>query len=64
MSWGGNSTVTELSATNTPVFRLIFNNGLVSYRGEPVLPGQLNAPALRAGMDAQFPRTTSASVKR
>jgi hypothetical protein len=64
MSWGGDSVVTELSATNTPVFRLVFDSGLFSYRAEPILPGQLNAPTLRAGMDAQFPRTTSASVKR
>jgi hypothetical protein len=64
MSWGGGSVVTELAATNTPLFRLVFDNGLFSYRAEPVLPGQLSAAALRAGMDAQFPRATSAAPKR
>jgi hypothetical protein len=55
-SWGSNRPVTEQTATGATVFRLTWSQALFSYRANPVLPGQVSAAALRAGMDAQFPR--------
>jgi arylsulfotransferase ASST len=57
MSWGNTGLVTELSPLGAPVFSLTFDAGLFSYRAHPVLPGLLSRAALRAGMDAQHPRS-------
>ena len=54
--WGSNPYATEQTGTGVPVFKLSFAQGLVSYRADPVLPGELSRAALRAGMDAQYPR--------
>jgi Arylsulfotransferase (ASST) len=54
--WGANPYVTEQTQTGARVFKLSFTQLLFSYRANPVLPGQLSAAALRAGMDAQYPR--------
>ena len=56
MSWGGAPLVTELSPSGSRVFSLTFETGFFSYRAHPVPPGVLSRAALRAGMDAQFPR--------
>jgi hypothetical protein len=56
VQWGNNSYLTEQTGTGVPVFKLSFTQGLFSYRANPVLPGQLSRAALRAGMDAQYPR--------
>jgi hypothetical protein len=55
-AWGANPYVTEQTATGARVFKLSFANGLFSYRANPVLPGKVSREALRAGMDAQYPR--------
>ncbi len=54
MSWGGNSSVTELTPAGTRVFRMTFPQNLFSYRAAPVPAGMLTREALRQGMDAQF----------
>jgi hypothetical protein len=57
MSWGGTNVVTELTS-GTPgsiVFRLTLSNG-GSYRAQPLTTGMVTRTALRAGMDAQYPR--------
>jgi hypothetical protein len=56
MSWGGNSIVTEFAPDGSRTFELTFGNGLFSYRAFPVPDGLLSAAALRAGMNAQYPR--------
>jgi hypothetical protein len=56
VSWGSNRPVTERTPTGATVFQLTWLQPLFSYRANPVLPGQVSAAALRAGMDAQFPR--------
>lgn len=55
VSWGGNRYVTELSSHGEIIFRLTLPRN-PTYRAEPVLPGVLSLAALRAAMDAQFPR--------
>jgi hypothetical protein len=56
MNWGSAGVATELDSTGNRVFSLTFDQDkLFSYRGTAVLPGQLSAASLRAGMDAQFP---------
>lgn len=54
-SWGSSRYVTEQTPTGARVFTLAFA-GLSSYRADPVLPGEVSIDALRAGMDAQYPR--------
>jgi Arylsulfotransferase (ASST) len=54
--WGNNPYFTEQTATGDPVFKLSFTPGLWSYRAHPVLPGRVSRAALRARMDAQYPR--------
>jgi hypothetical protein len=54
--WGNYPYFTEQTGAGDPVFKLLFTQGLFSYRADPVLPGQLSRAALRAGMDAQYPR--------
>jgi hypothetical protein len=56
MSWGSRSLVTELAPDGTRPYRLEFANPIGSYRAEPLLPGDLDIAAVRAGMDAQYPR--------
>jgi hypothetical protein len=55
IGWGGRSLITEQTMAGDTVFSLAFANGLFSYRTQPVTSG-LSAAALRAGMDAQYPR--------
>lgn len=57
MSWGYNGLVTELTATGQRVFGLDFgpDSQVYSYRAVPLMPGELSARALRAGMDAMHP---------
>ena len=54
MGWGGNSTVTE-TAPDGQVFAFElpadYAQGTAAF---PILPGQLDREALRAGMDAQY----------
>lgn len=52
--WGGTNAVTEQAPDGTPVFTLTHNGGV--YRGLPILPGELDLVALRAGMDTQYPK--------
>jgi hypothetical protein len=56
MSWGSSKLITELSPAGNRVFSLTFDNDLFSYRAHPVPYGTLDRGALRAGMDAQYPR--------
>lgn len=56
MSWGGGYQVTELTPGGERPFRITFENGVQSYRAQPLLPGALSRSALRAGMDAMHPR--------
>ena len=56
ISWGSTGVITELSPAGSRVFKLTFDDSLFSYRVHPVPFGQLSSAALRAGMDAQFPR--------
>jgi Arylsulfotransferase (ASST)/Bacterial Ig domain/Bacterial cadherin-like domain/RTX calcium-binding nonapeptide repeat (4 copies) len=56
-AWGGfNPYITEQTGSGERAFTLNFTQGFVTYRVNPVLPGELSAAALRAGMDAQYPR--------
>jgi hypothetical protein len=55
-AWGGNPYVTEQTGAGVPVFKLSFTQGLFTYRAHTVSPGQVSRVALRAGMDAQYPR--------
>ena len=57
MSWGFNGLVTELTASGERVFGLRFGteNDVFSYRAVPLMPGEVSARALRAGMDAMHP---------
>jgi hypothetical protein len=57
MSWGNNPLVTELTPSGSRVFVLTF--GAPSYRVGSVLPGAVTREQLRAGMDAQYPRSVS-----
>jgi hypothetical protein len=54
MSWGSSPLVTELTPAGRRVFGLHFQRKpeAFAYRAFPVMPGQLSAGALRAGMDA------------
>jgi hypothetical protein len=54
IGWGGNNTITEASPDGTRVFALDFLPFALGYRAFPILPGQLDRAALRAGMDAQY----------
>jgi hypothetical protein len=54
MSWGLNDSMMELTPAGDRVYVITFS--APSYRADPVLPGVLTRAALRAGMDAQYPR--------
>ena len=56
MSWGNTGVITELNPGGSRVFKLTFDDGLFSYRSHAVPFGTLSRAALRAGMDAQYPR--------
>jgi hypothetical protein len=58
MAWGSAGIITELSPSGSRVFDLTWDDSLFSYRSHPVPFGQLSRTALRAGMDAQFPRSS------
>lgn len=55
VGWGGTPLVSETTATGTPVLKLKGDGGY-TYRANPVLPGQIDPAALRAGMDSMYPR--------
>jgi hypothetical protein len=59
ISWGANSLITELDSArrhHRPIFTIKLPNELFSYRVQGVAPGVVSRDALRAGMDAQYPR--------
>lgn len=57
IDWGSTPIVGEYQPDGTPVFRLIFSpSAWFTYRALPIPAGTLSARALRAGMDAMFPR--------
>ena len=56
ISWGGDPLITEQTSSGNRVFALSLDPSVFSYRADPVLPGVVSASALRAGMNAQFPR--------
>jgi hypothetical protein len=56
IAWGANSLITELNARHRPVFTIKLPNELFSYRVQGVAPGAVTRDALRAGMDAMYPR--------
>ncbi len=68
MAWGSTGVISEVSPSGSKVFKLTFDDGLFSYRVHPVPYGTVSRTALRAGMDAQFPRgyvrTKSAGMGR
>ncbi len=56
MAWGSAGIITELNPAGSRIFDLTWDDGLFSYRSHPVPYGVVSRTALRAGMDAQFPR--------
>ena len=56
ISWGANPLITELSARHRPIFTIKLPRELFSYRVQGVEPGVVSRDALRAGMDAMYPR--------
>ena len=72
MGWGGTGVpgqatdqVTEEMNRTTPVFVLLVH-GLTNplYRSTPILPNQVTAQQLRAGMDNQVSGQSSAAAQR
>ncbi|HKP90592.1 MAG TPA: arylsulfotransferase family protein, partial [Thermoleophilaceae bacterium] len=58
VSWGGTKVLSEISASNRPVWRLDFRDGDVfNYRVTPIAPGRLGAFELRRAMDRMHPRS-------
>ena len=57
MAWGSAGIITELSPSGSRIFDLTWDDTLFSYRSHPVPFGLVSRTALRAGMDAQFPRS-------
>jgi hypothetical protein len=55
MSWGGIPNMTEFAPDGSRAFRLGLG-GTFSYRAHPIADGVLSPAALRAGMDAMYPR--------
>jgi hypothetical protein len=58
-AWGANPEATELTADGDLVFRINFE-GLFTHRAVPIMPGRLSRLALRNGMNAQYPRVSTA----
>jgi hypothetical protein len=56
VDWGANPIIEELRANSTRVLTLTMPRQLFSYRAQAVPAGSLTRDALRAGMDAQYPR--------
>jgi hypothetical protein len=56
MSWGGRSLVTEFDSAGSRAFKLTFGGSRFSYRAIPAPDGVVTIDALRAGMNAMFPR--------
>lgn len=56
MQWGGNPYFTELTSSGDLVFRMVFTEGVFSYRASPVPFGFIDRKDLRDGMNKQFPR--------
>jgi hypothetical protein len=57
-AWGHKSFFTEMTSTGTRVFLLQYtDSGYFSYRVVPVLGNAFTISGLRAGMDAQYPRS-------
>jgi Arylsulfotransferase (ASST) len=57
VAWGDNPLFSETTASGRSVLRLAFADPTaMTYRAEPILPGQIRQAALRAGMDAMHPR--------
>lgn len=56
IDWGENTVVEEMTPAGDTVFELTFNQPVFTYRALPIPTGILSPAALRAGMDAQFPR--------
>ena len=56
MALGSTGIITELGPSGSRIFDLTWDDGLFSYRSHPVPSGVVSRPALRGGMDAQFPR--------
>jgi hypothetical protein len=59
VAWGANPIITELSSAadgHKPIFTITLPEKLFSYRVQGVEPGVVTREALRAGMDAMFPR--------
>ena len=56
VDWGANSVIEELTGRGRRILTITLPNKLFSYRAQSVPPGVLTREALRAGMNAQFPR--------
>lgn len=55
-AWGMSPVVTEMTPSAGRVMLMTFKDSYFTYRATAVPPGVLNIAALRAGMDAQYPR--------
>jgi hypothetical protein len=55
MNWDAKALLTELDASGTPVLTMKFAKGF-SYRAQAVPSGAADRTAMRAGMDAMYPR--------
>jgi hypothetical protein len=62
MGWGGTTVVTEMTSSGVRAFLLQYPSGTLMYRATPILPGQVDPAALRAGMDAQYPPGVSTNA--
>jgi hypothetical protein len=56
IDWGASPLITEVGRDGRPVLSLKMPRRLFSYKAQSVAPGVLTRDALRAGMDAQYPR--------
>ena len=56
VSWGISGHAAEVDPNGREVLTIDLGEGVFSYRTIPILPGQLSAAALRAGMDAMAAR--------
>jgi Arylsulfotransferase (ASST) len=61
VDWGASSLIEELAPHDKRVLALKLPGKLFSYRAQSVPPGVLTRDALRAGMDAQYPRSEGGS---
>ncbi len=56
VDWGNSQIIEEFNPAGTVVDRLKLAWPLFSYRAVPIMPGQLSASAVIAGMDSMYPR--------